>query len=120
MNELKYVNLITTDEVLEFTSKREGEFKIGQSIQAGADIGAISEIKSPYVIFGIPEDIGIRANRGISGAAGTWRDFLSAFCNIQQNLYNVRFARIELSQFVLRLQLTKQRFYLPSTPIQRL
>src|SRR5699024_4833248 len=41
-----------------------------------------------YVIFGIPEDIGIQANFGKPGATTAWDSFLSSFLNIQVNEYN--------------------------------
>jgi formiminoglutamase len=37
------------------------------------------------VVVGIPEDIGVLANGGISGAATAWLSFLQAFLNIQSN-----------------------------------
>jgi formiminoglutamase len=36
-------------------------------------------------LFGIPEDIGIRANMGLGGADSSWEPFLDAFLNIQSN-----------------------------------
>jgi formiminoglutamase len=36
-----------------------------------------------YVLVGIPEDIGVKANGGMGGAGSAWNDFMSAFLNIQ-------------------------------------
>lgn len=36
-----------------------------------------------YVIVGIPEDIGVKANGGMGGAGSAWNDFMTAFLNIQ-------------------------------------
>ncbi len=36
-----------------------------------------------YVIVGIPEDIGVKANGGMGGAGSGWNDFMTAFLNIQ-------------------------------------
>src|SRR5205085_4215204 len=38
-----------------------------------------------YVIIGIPEDIGIKANQGLGGADSAWLPFLFSFLNIQSN-----------------------------------
>ena len=46
---------------------------------------SIENSTSPYVLFGIPEDIGIRANMGLGGADSSWEPFLDAFLNIQSN-----------------------------------
>ena len=45
----------------------------------------IEDSTCPYVLFGIPEDIGIRANMGLGGADTAWNSFLTAFLNIQSN-----------------------------------
>ena len=38
-----------------------------------------------YVILGVPEDIGIRANMGRGGADEAWQAFLQFFCNKPSN-----------------------------------
>lgn len=40
-----------------------------------------------YVLVGVPEDIGPRANCGRGGADGGWQAFLSKFLNMQSNRY---------------------------------
>ena len=45
----------------------------------------IEDSTCPYVLFGIPEDIGIRANMGLGGADTACNSFLTAFLNIQSN-----------------------------------
>src|SRR5690606_34608587 len=44
-----------------------------------------AETKARYVIFGIPEDVGVRANLGKGGSDSAWFSFLDAFLNIQSN-----------------------------------
>jgi formiminoglutamase len=46
---------------------------------------AIAETKAKYIIFGIPEDIGVKANLGRGGANSCWFPFLESFLNIQSN-----------------------------------
>jgi formiminoglutamase len=38
-----------------------------------------------FVLLGIPEDIGVKANHGIGGADSSWIPFLQAFLNTQSN-----------------------------------
>jgi formiminoglutamase len=58
---------------------RPQEIKLGQKIVA-ADFDR-PDIK--YVLIGLPEDIGVRANYGLGGTQTAWPAFLSAFLNIQ-------------------------------------
>lgn len=79
--------------ILEWTSRREGETKLGEVIPyAKADIQSIEaldlELKAnsaKYVLVGIPEDIGVRANYGKKGARNGYAAFLRYFVNIQKN-----------------------------------
>ncbi len=67
------------DYLQSLTQSRAGETKIGDIIRAGIGSSDAGQI----VILGIPEDIGIRANLGIGGAATAWNAFLRSFLNIQ-------------------------------------
>lgn len=81
------INLITPEDLSRLTSRREGETKIGETIVAGSSV-SIDELHStsaPFVILGIPEDIGPRANCGAGGSHSAWEPFLSKFANIQEN-----------------------------------
>lgn len=66
---------------------RDGEHKLGENVHV---LSALSDLKlsnAKFVLLGIPEDIGIRANAGIAGASTTWRPALMAFLNIQSNRF---------------------------------
>ncbi len=79
----------TSDEAAALTSAREGETKVGQRVQC-ADAGiaeSLEECDAHYVLLGIPEDIGVRANGGRPGAASGWIEGLSHFMNVQSNEY---------------------------------
>ena len=76
------------------TSVREGETNLGQALRLPAlsgssisplDLAAIAGQGVRYVVVGIPEDIGVRANGGRPGASEGWNAFLSAFLNLQAN-----------------------------------
>ena len=43
--------------------------------------------EAKYVLFGIPEDIGIRANFGRPGAASAWDSAIKSIANIQHNRF---------------------------------
>lgn len=45
-------------------------------------------IKAPYVILGIPEDLGVRANMGRPGADKAWHEFLRVFLSQPHNNFN--------------------------------
>ncbi|HET7361119.1 MAG TPA: formimidoylglutamase [Salinimicrobium sp.] len=82
MAQLKIYN---AGSIQKFLSLRAGETKWGEKINF---ISALHELKknpSPFVIFGIPEDIGIRANHGNPGASKAWEACLPALLNVQEN-----------------------------------
>jgi len=66
---------------------RDGETKLGERIQTISSLDALQSSTAKFVLLGIPEDIGIRANAGIAGASTTWRPALMAFLNIQSNRF---------------------------------
>lgn len=69
-------------------SRRPGETKFGEKLPLVKSIEELRDTAAQYVIIGVPEDIGIRANYGKPGAAETWEYFLDSFLNIQANRYN--------------------------------
>ena len=72
-----------------YTKLRRFVTRVGERVHVVEDkndfAASIEKSLSPYVLFGIPEDIGIRANMGLGGADTAWEPFLSAFLNIQSN-----------------------------------
>lgn len=70
---------------------RDGETKLGERVNTYQhEVISIEGLKannSKFVLLGIPEDIGVRANAGIAGAASAWRTSLTAFLNIQSNRF---------------------------------
>lgn len=69
-------------------AQRTGETKAG-SLMAfpAADETVYKENRYRFVVLGIPEDIGPRANKGRSGAWSMWDQFLPKFLNIQANAF---------------------------------
>jgi formiminoglutamase len=73
------------------TNHRSGEVKFGEKmITIPKDENSVEFIKNSeakYVLFGIPEDVGVRANFGRPGAASAWKSAISSIANIQHNRF---------------------------------
>ncbi|MEO2064364.1 MAG: formimidoylglutamase [Christiangramia sp.] len=69
-------------------STRKGETKFGEKLQFISELDMLKDQKAKYVLFGIPEDIGVRANHGKAGTSGAWMAALKSLVNIQQNRFN--------------------------------
>jgi formiminoglutamase len=74
----------TKDVVLSFVSQREGEVKLGEKVSVYADLDSFS---GKYVVLGVKEDIGPRANLGLSGSDAGYACFLKRFLNMQSNSF---------------------------------
>ncbi|MDQ6890384.1 MAG: arginase family protein [Bacteroidota bacterium] len=75
-------------DILSITHKRKFETKLGEMAQTanGVEIEeAIAQTSAPYILIGVPEDIGVKANGGIGGTDSCWFSFLDSFLNIQSN-----------------------------------
>ncbi len=77
------------EDILSLTRIRRFETKLGERIRVINDKQhlehSLQHSKAPYVLFGIPEDIGVKANYGLGGTDSVWVPFLSAFLNLQSN-----------------------------------
>ncbi|NJW51389.1 formimidoylglutamase [Salinimicrobium oceani] len=82
------LKLFSERDIAKLVSKRPGETKLGERINFLQDLESLEKISAKFVIFGIPEDIGVRANFGKPGAATAWEDFLRSFLNVQENDHN--------------------------------
>jgi formiminoglutamase len=75
--------------VLSLTKIRRFETKLGERLQVVPDAGKfesfLQSTKSKFIVFGVPEDIGTRANQGLGGTDTAWLSFLQHFLNIQSN-----------------------------------
>ena len=79
----------TQSDIHSLISFREGEVKIGQQIQVLKDVSSIESIDDTvdYLILGLPEDIGPRANCGNPGSLNSWYAFINKFVNSQSNRF---------------------------------
>lgn len=73
--------------IQELVNSREGEAKFGEKVNFIEKIDQLNSHPSKYVLFGIPEDIGVRANFGKPGTAGAWKACLKSLLNTQANRY---------------------------------
>jgi formiminoglutamase len=81
----------TVSDLAKITNHRIGEIKFGEkmlTIPKGIDTNSfLNDCNAKYVLFGIPEDIGIRANFGRPGAASAWESAIKSIANIQHNRF---------------------------------
>lgn len=73
------------------TNHRSGEIKFGEKmITIPKEVDSFEFIKNheaAFVLLGIPEDVGVRANFGRPGAASAWESAIKSIANIQHNRF---------------------------------
>ncbi|EPC4009132.1 arginase family protein, partial [Flavobacterium psychrophilum] len=78
-------------DLAKITNFRNGEVKFGEKMITVPKDENITEFitnsEAKYVILGIPEDVGIRANLGRSGADSAWNSAIQSIANIQHNRF---------------------------------
>ena len=79
--------LYTQQDIDKLLISRAGEVKLAEKVQVVNSFDEIKSSKAKFVLLGIPEDIGVRANYGIAGAASSWKPSLIAILNIQSNKF---------------------------------
>ena len=86
---MKHFKFYSKEDILSVTKVRRFETKLGERVRylkVGEDWPEVlHSTAAKYIVLGIPEDIGIRANYGKGGADTAWLPFLSSFLNIQSN-----------------------------------
>ncbi len=86
---MKHFKFYGKNDILSLTKSRKFETKVGEAIAVMPEAAewpeALLESDAKYVLIGIPEDIGVRANYGNPGADTNWYPFLNAFLNVQSN-----------------------------------
>ncbi|WP_164974096.1 formimidoylglutamase [Filimonas effusa] len=86
---MQHFKIYNRQDILAITRIRKFETKLGECVQVAEKGKTIEEVlkatNAPFVVLGVPEDIGVKANYGIGGADSAWLPFLRAFLNIQSN-----------------------------------
>lgn len=80
------LTIYTKEDISRLLHVREGETRIGERIRTVPSHGwesRLSEMQAPFVLLGIPEDIGVRANGGIGGTHTLWLPAFEALLNMQ-------------------------------------
>lgn len=82
---------LTPGDLTKYTAQRSGEIKFGERVALLPQGVALSEYlkksEEKFVVFGIPEDIGVRANYGRPGTASAWEYTVKSLLNLQHNKY---------------------------------
>lgn len=81
------LKIYSKKDISEYVNPRAGEIKFGENIALISDLDELKNHAAKYVLVGIPEDIGVRANYGRAGTSNAWHAALGAFLNIQENAY---------------------------------
>ena len=86
---MKHFKYYDKNDILYLTRLRRFETKAGECIQVLTDKEhlelSLQHTTAKYILLGIPEDIGVRANFGTGGTDSLWIPFLSSFLNLQSN-----------------------------------
>lgn len=86
---MEFVRKYTREHIFQLIRKRTGEEKIGETVEVLLPEwkNDLTKSKSKFVIIGIPEDIGVRANYGRAGANTAFKPALESFLSQQSNSY---------------------------------
>ncbi len=85
---------LTAPDLDALTSARAGERKLGEvtwrapeGAEWEASIGLARSAGVRFVLMGVPEDVGVRANLGVTGARDGWACALPGIANVQSNRF---------------------------------
>ncbi|PHR14641.1 MAG: arginase [Aequorivita sp.] len=82
---MSFVKIYSEKEVASLIKIRVGETKFGEKVNFVETLEDLKNHSAKYVLLGIPEDIGVRANYGNPGTAKAWEATLGNILNIQHN-----------------------------------
>ncbi len=84
--------LFTEIDKNKFINKESGDSKFGNHVQLITDTcniyDQLKNLDVDYVLFGIPEDVGVFANHGLPGTSATWEATIKILLNIQNNQFS--------------------------------
>jgi formiminoglutamase len=88
---MHHFKFYSKEDISKLVRKRHGECKVGDKVgflpKDGDPEAFLGQSKAKFALLGIPEDIGVRANYGRSGAATAWMPALESILNLQHNAF---------------------------------
>jgi formiminoglutamase len=86
---LDHIKAYDKDILSQLVRHREGETRIGDEVSlTGHDLQKfLADSNCRFVLLGIPEDIGVRANHGRGGASSAVHPAMESFLNLQSNAF---------------------------------
>ena len=88
---MKHFKFYSKEDILSMTRVRRFETRMGERVRFLKPDSewpeVLKESDARYVILGIPEDFGVKANYGTGGTETAWLSFLTSFLNMQSNDY---------------------------------
>lgn len=87
---MNYLKIYSRKTLSGFIRTREGETKLGEYVQVTSPKNLDEGLKNStatFVLLGLPEDIGVRANYGRGGAHTAWEPALSNILNVQSHSF---------------------------------
>lgn len=88
---MKHFKFYSKEDILSMTKVRRFETRMGERVKFLKPDSewpeVLKESDARYIILGIPEDFGVKANYGVGGTETAWLAFLSSFLNLQSNDY---------------------------------
>jgi formiminoglutamase len=85
---MKNFTFFNTSDISKFIQHRENETKFGEGVETVSELDQLARCDAEYVLFGVPEDLGVIANFGKPGTSKTFQHVLSYLLNIQNNKFN--------------------------------
>ncbi len=86
---MQHLKIYNKQDILSLTTIRKFETRLGEKLAVAANPAALAQsleqTAAEYVLVGVPEDIGVKADGGVGGADTAWVPFLQNFLNIQSN-----------------------------------
>ncbi len=84
MSELKIYN---RDYLKTLIKLREDEERFGEKVGIVDTLEELKQHPAPFVLLGIPEDVGVKSNYGKPGTDKAWKACLNALVNMQANAF---------------------------------
>jgi formiminoglutamase len=81
-----YLKIYDANIVKDITRKRSQETKIGERVNVISNFPEdLTKSKAKFVLLGLPEDVGVKANYGRGGTQTAWKPALENILNLQNN-----------------------------------